>query len=503
MAEHVWYRHAQDCWRLGEVAQLRGEEIAIRDTEDGTEAVMPLTDPKTEHRNTHPCDPSHLQDTDDLALMNNLHEGPLLHLLRRRYLADKIYTFTGHILISINPYFLIPDLYKIPKGVSHATRLDKDRRPHPFTVAHAAYQAMREETNPARRNQSLIVSGESGAGKTEACKRIMQYLAHLSETFSHLVARRGSLAAQSGNIEKKVLDCNPFLEAFGNAMTVRNNNSSRFGKFLKIEYMNGAIVGATMRHYLLEKARVVSPQGGERNYHSFYLLLRGADSDRKDALGLDRPAEEFSYLSAGGVTRIDGVDDVEEYHIVCTALRDVGLPDVVTDMLWQALAGIAHLGDVSFIETGDDAAPKAAVAPAARAAVDWAAKLLGLPEVESGLITRKVKAPGQAAVTVPLSQQQARDTRDALAKSLYDRLFTWIIGRANDCVKSTEASNAFIGILDIFGFEIFENNSFEQLCINFANEKLQNLFNHHIFIMEQEQYEEEGVDVAAIEFINN
>jgi len=188
-------------------------------------------------------------------------------------------------------------------------------------------------------------------------------------------------------------------------MTVRNNNSSRFGKFLKIEYMNGAIVGATVRHYLLEKARVVSPQTGERNYHSFYQLLAGCSSDKREELGLDKPVSEFRFLSCGGITTIDGVDDKEEYDIVCDALRDVGLPDSITNMMWSVLAGIAHVGDIQFVELGDDAAPKAGVKPSSSKSAQLAVKLLGLPELEEGLVSRKVKAPGQAAVSVPLSKQ--------------------------------------------------------------------------------------------------
>jgi hypothetical protein len=448
--------------------------------------------------NTHPADASHMDNLPDIALMNNLHQAPLLHLLRRRYLEDAIYTFTGDILISINPYAHIEGLYDIPEVDESeiGEHFIRAKIPHVFTVAERAYKAMREEANPSRKNQSMIVSGESGAGKTEACKRIMQYLAYLSEGYSARFERRESIAAKTSNIEQRVLDCNPFLEAFGNAMTLRNNNSSRFGKFLKIEYQRGYIVGARMRHYLLEKARVVSPQSGERNYHIFYMLCRGGNDETAKALSLRKP-ETFSYLGKGGTTVVPGVNDAEEFLEVTKALTDVGIETDTQAHVWKTLAGIMHLGDVQFKPKGDDASDIVNLPTAEKVAA-----LLGAGSLPEKLITREVRTRTET-VTVFLTPSQAEDARDALTKSIYDRLFTWLIAQANRCLESSEPSSAFIGILDIFGFEIFEKNSFEQLCINYANEKLQNLFNHHIFIMEQAQYREEEVDVTSIEFVNN
>jgi myosin heavy subunit len=330
-----------------------------------SQTELPLVD-KSGEPNTHPADPSHMDNLPDIALMNNLHQAPLLHLLRRRYLEDAIYTFTGDILISINPYMLVEGLYDIPDmdETEIGEYFIKKKIPHVFTVAERAYKAMREEANPSRKNQSMIVSGESGAGKTEACKRIMQFLAFLSEGYSARHERRSTAAARTSNIEKRVLDCNPFLEAFGNAMTVRNNNSSRFGKFLKIEYQRGYIVGASMRHYLLEKARVVSPQAGERNYHIFYQLCRGADAATAKRLSLRSP-EEFHYLGAGGTTTVPGVDDKEEFEEVVAALTDVGIPEKTQQSMWTAVAAIAHLGDIEFEALGDaDAEASKAADPA-------------------------------------------------------------------------------------------------------------------------------------------
>ena len=443
----------------------------------------------------HPCDASHRGDSDDIAQMNDMHEGPLLALLDRRFLRDAIYTFTGDILISLNPYKGIPGLYDIP-----AEEYAERKVPHVFSMAEVAYKLMLEETNPQRRNQSMIVSGESGAGKTENCKHVMRYLATLSARYVERTAGRASLGAQS--IEKKVLDCNPFLEAFGNAKTVRNDNSSRFGKFLKIEYDGGRILGARIRHYLLEKARVVYPNPGERNYHIFYQLARGATGPERAALELG-PVEDFAYLTSGGVpsTFVDGVDDAAEFNDARTALTDVGVALDVQLNIFRVVAGVMHLGNIKFRDTGPDGSDAVITNPASAEA---AARLLGASRLPEKLVRRLISVKGRnSSYEVNLNAKQGAVARDSLAKTVYERLFSWLIARTNRILSSRQPASAFVGILDIFGFEIFELNSFEQMCINYANEKLQNLFNHHIFVMEMEQYAAEGVDVSAIAFINN
>jgi myosin-5 len=451
-------------------------------------------------RDTHPCDPSHLRDDcDDIATMNNMHEAPLLNLLERRYAHEVIYTFTGDILISINPYKLIHGLYSIPDALPDYA---VSRHPHVYAVAERAYKHMLLESDPAKKNQSMIVSGESGAGKTEACKHIMRYLATLSERYCERKFKRHSVIARSVSVEKKVLDCNPFLEAFGNAKTVRNDNSSRFGKFLKIQYDEGRILGARMRHYLLEKARVVAPQTGERNYHIFYQLTRGAEPEERAHLHLKGP-EEYAYLTSGGLPAMDveGVDDSNEFVDVKDALETVGVDPATQTRMFEVLAGILHLGNTRFSENAKN---EAAIAPASAQNAQHAADLLGAPMLPTKLVRRLMKVKGRnSSYEVLLTAKQALVARDSLAKTIYERLFTWLIAKCNRMLSTSTPTSGFIGILDIFGFEIFEQNSFEQLCINYANEKLQNLFNVHIFVMEQEQYRLEGVDVTTIEFINN
>jgi myosin heavy subunit len=455
---------------------------------------------------THPCDSSHLGDSEDIAAMNNMHEGPLLALLERRYTKDSIYTFTGDILISINPYKALPLLYAIPGLDTPLPDYKEAPKPHVFSKADAAYRSMLEETNPNKKNQSMIVSGESGAGKTEACKHVMRFLATLSERYCERNKLRDSSGKteETASIEKKVLDCNPFLEAFGNAKTVRNDNSSRFGKFTKIEYDGGRIIGARIRHYLLEKARVVAPQHSERNYHIFYQVVRGATTAERAELKLGAP-EEYFYLYNNGiaVTSVEGVNDAEEFMDVRSALRTVGIQDETQGEMWRLIAALLHLGNVKFSEAPCTAGGTEAFVTTPDVAA-LAGTLLGAPELPTKLVRRLMKVKGRSsAYEVALTERQAAVARDALSKTLYERLFTWLISKCNRILSSTAPSSAFIGILDIFGFEIFEINSFEQLCINYANEKLQNLFNHHIFVMEQAQYAADGVDVAAIEFINN
>jgi len=455
--------------------------------------------------------------------MNNMHEAPLLHLLERRFQAGFIYTFTGDILISVNPYQLMPNLYSLaaPKaapGVSTALDPGAPRGdPHVFTVAERAHRALLESVHSSQtgftRNQALIVSGESGAGKTEACKYIMQYLAHLShrrtggkDSGGGSTSARDLLTSPRDelSIERRVLNCNPFLEAFGNAKTLRNDNSSRFGKFLRIEYdEEGRISGARLTHYLLEKARVVHPNPGERNYHIFYQLLRGATQEECSELLLGEVGD-FAYLSTGdgGSSIIEGLNDAEEFSSTKSALATVGITPETQKDLWRALAALLHLGNITFSPTAEE--PNEARITSEFSA-QTAGKLMGCGGRLAGkLIRRLMRVKGRSSVyEVALNERQAAVARDSLAKSLYEHIFQWLIRKCNRKLSSFSPSSSFIGILDIFGFEIFENNSFEQLCINYANEKLQSLFNHHIFVAEQEAYRNEGIDTTNIVFTSN
>lgn len=495
-AHRVWYKHPAQCWALGDVhAQADAEHFTIADARTGEMTRIPMKD-------TQLCDPSHLLDVADIATMNNMHEAPLLDLLRRRYMKDVIYTFTGEILISINPYRMIEGLYDIPPAQDELHDFDEDRVPHVFAVAHRAYHQMLQETRPEKKNQSMIISGESGAGKTEAAKQVMKYLAVLSERFCRRATKstRGrGRASMIENIEMKVLKCNPFLEGFGNAKTLRNNNSSRFGKFLKIQYAGGAILGAYMEHYLLEKARVVNPLSGERNFHVFYQLVRGLHGELREELGLTSVAD-YTYLTAGDCSEVEDMDDQQEFDDVVGSLTVVGIGPTQQAQMWRILAGILQLGNVTFKEEAHASGDAKAVV-ANPDVVATASGLLGTPLLAERLVTQRMKV-GLEVVQRHQDARRAAGTRDALSKHVYNSLFSWMVSRVNSTL-AVEDESSFIGILDIFGFEIFKVNSFEQLCINYANEKLQSLFNHHVFTLEQAIYREEGVDVTTISFRNN
>ena len=456
----------------------------------------------------HKCqqyDKSHGIDQPDIGNMNNLATGPLLDVLRRRYNTDKIYTWTGKILISINPYFIIPGLYDIPTIRSDIDNGKEAFRedPHVFTVAERAYCDLLGSTD--ERNQSLIVSGESGAGKTEACKRVMNMLAEISKA---VLAKDPSGSNQGvEGIEAKVLGCNPFLEAFGNAKTNRNDNSSRFGKFLKIEYSHGKIIGAHMKQYLLEKSRVINPGPDERSYHIFYQLILGCPDELRQELAL-RPMEEYYFLNRSGCYQVPNMDDVKEFNDVCESLITVGIDAAMQQDIFRVVSAILTLGNVQFGERESDADSGTMLGtietPEEIATV---ARLISCPDVEMNMLQRQVRAGGggrRTSVTiVKLNQTQAMEACEALAKHLYGNLFSFLVTKVNSLLATSGSSDRFIGILDIFGFEIFEQNSFEQLCINYTNEKLQNLFNHHVFTLEEQQYVSEGVDFSSVAIRDN
>eukprot|EP00004_Rigifila_ramosa_P024874 TRINITY_DN7311_c0_g1_i3.p1 TRINITY_DN7311_c0_g1~~TRINITY_DN7311_c0_g1_i3.p1 ORF type:complete len:1642 (-),score=466.43 TRINITY_DN7311_c0_g1_i3:61-4626(-) len=367
--------------------------------------------------------------------------------------------------------------------------------PHVYAVADRAFRSMKAD----KKSQSVLISGESGAGKTETAKLVMQYLVKVG-------AKQGGQAAVN---EQRILDSNPILEAFGNAKTLRNNNSSRFGKFIEIQFNDQSnVVGASIVTYLLEKSRLVFQAKGERNYHVFYQLLAGADAGMRTRYHLGAP-ETFRLVNQSGCISINGLSDAEEFRTVIKALRDVGTTDAELDGVFRTVAGILHLGNAEFQATGRTT-DQATLTN--EASCKHAAELLGLNTEYffKKLVSRVVSAgPGGGGgksgdkIEVPLKLQEAVYYRDALVKAIYSRLFDWLVFKINDSFRSDEPCSTFIGILDIFGFEFFENNSFEQFCINYANEKLQQHFNEHLFISERKIYELEGIKVPEITYTDN
>ncbi|KAE9048529.1 Myosin-8 [Phytophthora rubi] len=491
--EKVWCPDPRNVWQLGTVVEDDGEKLHV---------LLPDDDAEQQFRfeQVHPYDPTHSMDLTNVAEMDNLHEAPLLDLLRRRYLEDKIYTYTGDILISINPYKSIPMLYNFPE-LDSIGKLDNPV-PHVYSTAHGAYHALMKDG----KCQSILVSGESGAGKTEASKYIMRYLANISE-----IGKKTPKAPKDDNggssVEQCVLQSNPLLEAFGNAKTIRNDNSSRFGKFIKIYYhADGTISGATTSHFLLEKSRIVGSAEAERNYHIFYQLCAGMPTEEKNALKL-KPANEFHFLNQGNCFQVPEINDKKDFKELVEAMGTVGIPPDLQHTIFRLVACVLHLGNVEFTENAKNESQIAHPEDV----TNLAELMMVTPdELEFALTKRTMSAGARGSVAeIALTAVESVKSRNGLAKDIFSKIFDWLVSQINKStsnvggVSAVGAGSKFIGILDIFGFESLQVNSFEQLCINYTNEMLQQQFNQHVFVYEQEVYVEEGIDFSRLEFKDN
>ncbi|RDD42798.1 Unconventional myosin-X [Trichoplax sp. H2] len=479
---HVWVFSGQK-WLPATVTQVAGGMITLETSygEVITEAVVDCNRNKLTQMHS-----SSVDGVDDMATLGDLHEASILYNLKIRYISNHIYTYVGSILVSVNPYKSIPGLYASDLiGLYQKMRLS-DLPPHVFAVANEMYCCLIEN----RRSQCAIVSGESGAGKTETTKHILNYLTSIS----HKIHDDSSLT--KGKVERVLVESSPILEAFGNAKTVHNNNSSRFGKFILINFdESGSIVGGKITDYLLEKNRIVRQNAGERNYHIFYNLLAGLNDDEKQALHL-KDASQFHYLNQSGCIKDDTIDDLESYKDVMSAMQVMSFKeDEINDIL-QLLAGILLIGNTTFMTSGG--------AQIEDESVVWqVAELLGLDPYEFTIaLTQKQMYLRGEQISTPLDVQQAEDSRDSMAMSIYRHCFRYIISRINSRIVS-EGDHKSIGVLDIFGFENFKVNRFEQFNINYANEKLQSFFNKHIFSLEQYEYNREGIEWSDINWIDN
>ncbi|KAH9253514.1 hypothetical protein BASA81_008561 [Batrachochytrium salamandrivorans] len=452
----------------------------------------------------------------NLVELKELNEASILHALRLRFKQDEIYTVVGTILVSVNPFKLLP-IYTGEVLETYKQRGSRDSPPHVYGIADNAYKAMVADN----KNQSCIVSGESGAGKTEATKIFLQYIAEISGSANK---HQGSSGEGDGgkkdtfgsaSLQEQILKANPLMEAFGNAKTKRNNNSSRFGKWIEVKFNSsvGNIVGGSITQYLLEKSRLVSQAEGERNYHIFYQLCAGASMDPavKQKFQITEP-EDYFYLSAsaGGKFQVDGINDERDWEDINGAMEIIGMTTQEQDDLLLTVAAVLHLGNVRFKAGGGEFQEGSQVENMEM--VEIAAQQLGQkPEVLLKSLTSKQMKSGREIISKVNNVDAANASRDALAKDVYSKCFDWLIGRINVSLaggkdlkpKKSDASSSFIGVLDIFGFETFDWNSFEQLCINYCNEKLQYHFNNHIFSLEQTEYRNEGIDVTQIVFADN
>ncbi|XP_053186633.1 unconventional myosin-VIIb-like [Scomber japonicus] len=434
--------------------------------------------------------PTSVEGVDDMIKLGDMNEAGLLRNLLLRHKKGIIYTYTGSVLVAVNPYQDYP-LYS-PETVKlyHGRKLG-ELPPHIFAISEACYFNMKRHL----RNQCCIISGESGAGKTESTKLILQYFAAVSGVLSE------------HHVEKQILESNPILEAFGNAKTVRNDNSSRFGKYLEIFFTkDGVIEGARVEQYLLEKSRVCHQAPEERNYHIFYCMLAGISAEEKKTLRL-KDSKDYKFLTKGDCIRCDGREDAKDYRHILSAMKILTFSDSQCQEILKLLAAILHLGNVCFeaktennLETSD--VSKSEHFPTAASLLDVKKSSLATSLTHRSFMTNKER------VVKPLSCEQAADCRDALVKAIYNKLFIWIVEKVNHVIykklaKSPKSSFLSIGLLDIFGFENFLTNSFEQLCINFANEKLQQFFVGHIFKLEQKEYTKEDIEWSNLKFSDN
>ncbi|XP_078432138.1 myosin-17-like [Wolffia australiana] len=481
VASHVWVEDPKLAWINGVVIQISGNEVLIR-TSSGKTISANIS--KVLPRDTE-APPGGL---DDMTKLSYLHEPGVLENLATRYELNEIYTYTGSILIAVNPFQRLPHLYDTHMMEQYNGAGFGELSPHVFAVADAAYRAMINEG----KSNSILVSGESGAGKTETTKMIMRYLAFLG----------GRSGVEGRTVEQQVLESNPVLEAFGNAKTVRNNNSSRFGKFVEIQFdKNGRISGAAIRTYLLERSRVCQINDPERNYHCFYLLC-AAPREVIERYKLGKP-ESFHYLNQSKCYKLDGVDDTEEYLTTRRAMDIVGISEEEQEAIFRVVAAILHIGNINFAK-GEEIDSSVIKDDKSRFHLNTTAELLrcDAQSLEDALIRRVMVTP-EEVITRTLDPASAIVSRDGLAKTVYSRLFDWLVNKINSSIGQDPNSKSLIGVLDIYGFESFKNNSFEQFCINFTNEKLQQHFNQQVFKTEQEEYTKEKINWSYIEFVDN
>ncbi|XP_008345271.1 myosin-2-like isoform X3 [Malus domestica] len=470
----VWCWLPSGLWELGMIQSTSGDAALVSLSSGNVIKV---------HRvDLLPANPDVLEGVDDLIQLSYLNEPAVLYNLQCRYSQDMIYSKAGPVLIAINPF---KDVQIYGKDSIRAYRQKLTDKPHVYAVADAAYDEMMTDDV----NQSIIISGESGAGKTETAKVAMQYLAAIGS---------GSCGTEHANA---ILQTNCILEAFGNAKTSRNHNASRFGKLIELHFSTaGRICGAFIQTFFLDKSRVAQLENGERSYHVFYQLCAGAPSTLKERLNLKR-ASEYKYLNQSDCLEIDGVDDVRKFHTLVKALDVVQVCKEDQEHMFSLLAAVLWLGNISFQAIDNEKH----VEVLADEAVTIASMLMGCSSQELilSLSTPEIRG-AKDSIDTRLTLRQAIDARDALAKFIYVSLFDWLVEQINKSLAVGKCrAGRSISILDIYGFESFQKNSFEQMCINYANERLQQHFNRHLFKLEQEECELDGVDWTKVDFQDN
>ncbi|XP_063286247.1 unconventional myosin-Ib isoform X3 [Pelobates fuscus] len=424
----------------------------------------------------------------DMVLLEPLNEESFMNNLKMRFDHGEIYTYIGSVVISVNPYKSLP-IYTPDKVEEYRNRNFYELSPHIYALSDEAYRSLRDQD----KDQCILITGESGAGKTEASKLVMSYVA--------AVCGKG---AEVNKVKEQLLQSNPVLEAFGNAKTVRNDNSSRFGKYMDIEFdFKGDPLGGVISNYLLEKSRVVKQPRGERNFHIFYQMLSGASDDLLDKLKLERDFSKYNYLGLDSA-KVNGVDDASNFRTVRNAMQIVGFQDDETRSVLEVVAAVLKLGNIEFKpESRVNGLDESKIKD--KNELKEICELTGIDQtvLERAFSFRTVEAK-QEKVSTTLNVAQAYYARDALAKNMYSRLFSWLVLRINESIKAqSKVRKKVMGVLDIYGFEIFEENSFEQFIINYCNEKLQQIFIELTLKEEQEEYIREGIEWTHIEYFNN
>ncbi|CCI41908.1 unnamed protein product [Albugo candida] len=498
----IWIPDKQFVWRQVEIKNISDDGIHLQ-VFDATYGIEMID--LCEIGDLYKVNP---RTVDDMTSLYYIHEAGILDNLALRFRSStqlRPYTLMANVLIAVNP--LIPTVE--PRIEDYIRSQMGNKPPHPYAIAEVAFQQM-ALTSPAQ-CQSIVISGESGAGKTETSKIVLRYLTSREHYQAKKLKQLGGTVVAT-ELDKRLLDTNPILEAFGNAKTLRNHNSSRFGKFMKLEFskQNGSsklgneLCGAMIETYLLEKFRIVAQIPGERNFHIFYFLLAGAEDSLKKELSLGS-IESYQYLNQSGCISDPNVDDEVLYDEVVSALQSVGIDRKLQIQLWRILSGLLHLGNIIFKDRESAAGDVGEVVDSSKQAVTSCAEMLG---VKAGallqVITQRDMITRGETFTIKRTAREGKYVRDAIAKSIYNQLFLYIVEKINGSLGHHQTESLpYIGVLDIFGFESFELNDFEQLLINYANEALQATFNQQVFIAEQELFTAEGIDVGVIAWPDN
>ncbi|PAV91412.1 hypothetical protein WR25_06397 isoform A [Diploscapter pachys] len=482
--KNIWIADPEDGFIAAEIKSSKGDTHVVV-TAKGVEKTIKKDDAQQ-------MNPPKFEKTEDMANLTFLNDASVLNNLRQRYYSMMIYTYSGLFCVVINPYKRLP-IYTESVAKMYLGKRRNEMPPHLFAVSDEAYRNMVND----HENQSMLITGESGAGKTENTKKVISYFAMVGATQTKKVDEKSD-KKKNATLEDQIVQTNPVLEAFGNAKTVRNNNSSRFGKFIRIHFNHaGKLAGGDIEHYLLEKSRVIKQAPGERCYHIFYQLYSDAIKGLKDRLFLTRPIKDYHFVAQAEVT-IEGVDDKEEMMLTDEAFDIMKFDQREKDELFAITAGIMHMGELKFkqrpreeqaeLEDGKEG--------------ELGCKLYQVePEKFIGALLKPRVKVGAEWVNKGQNLEQVNWAVGALAKALYARMFAWLIQRCNKTLDAQDLPrDFFIGVLDIAGFEIFDLNSFEQLWINFVNERLQQFFNHHMFVLEQEEYQREGIKWEFIDF---